>query len=66
MLLFWKIRILSGLNLMLARKWTTGLELVSEEQIKNRIQYKSFEPKHYRKNVLRKPGSKNKNCSVFP
>jgi len=51
---------------MLARKWTTGLELVSEEQIKNRIQYKSFEPKHYRKNVLRKPGSKNKNCSVFP
>lgn len=39
-LLFWKMRILSGLNLVLARQGTAGLELVSEEQIRNRIKYK--------------------------
>lgn len=39
MLLFGKIRIFSGLNLTLVRQGTAGLELVSEEQIRNGIKY---------------------------
>lgn len=62
LLLFWKITILSGLNLMLVRKWTTGLELVSGEQIRNRIKFL----KHSGKNILRNPGSKLNKCSAFP
>lgn len=58
------MRILSGLNLMLARQGTAGLELVkSRSGTESNI---NLELKYSRKNVLRKPGSKSKSCSVFP